>query len=638
MAVEKKQLTVTEFDFDEVKDNLKVFMRNQTEFKDYDFEGSGLNALLDVLAYNTHYLGFNANMLANEMFLDSAQVRSSVVSHAKTLGYTTRSSRAPKATVHVYLNTENTNATIPSGTVFNTTVGGAGTITDASYQFVTVEDVTVSNIGNVVPFMNIPIYEGSYVSSRYTVDNQNVEQRFLIHDDRVDTTTLTVKVQNSSTDTTQTAFTLATDIAALTSTSNVYFVQEVEDGKFEIYFGDGILGNDVSDGNIIVLNYVVTNRSEANGASIFTNAAAIDTVNSINVVTVSNAAGGSGPETIQSIKYNAPLDYASQGRCVTTEDYKTYVKQLFANTQAVSVWGGENGSYNPVTGVSETAEYGKVFISVKSTTGLNLNEIQKAQLVTDLSPYTVASITPVVVNPEILYLIPTVNFKYDSNATNDSKETLQSLINDEVASFNANNLKVFNTVFRHSSFVARIDDVSDAILNNTSTISLGLFHTPNTNGSYAFTLNFSNPFYNPHSGHNASSGGVIASTGFYISGNTNEMFFDDDGAGALRIYYLVSGVRTYYNETAGIVDYENGTITVDPVYITTVSNVDEAASSAIRVTVTPASYDVIGKRNQILEIDTLNTSITGAQDTVVVGSSGGTGYVTNSNYVTPSSY
>ena len=157
MAVEKKQLTVTEFDFDEVKDNLKVFMRNQTEFKDYDFEGSGLNALLDVLAYNTHYLGFNANMLANEMFLDSAQVRSSVVSHAKTLGYTTRSSRAPKATVHVYLNTENTNATIPSGTVYNTTVGGAGTITDASYQFVTVEDVTVSNNGNVVPLMNIPI-------------------------------------------------------------------------------------------------------------------------------------------------------------------------------------------------------------------------------------------------------------------------------------------------------------------------------------------------------------------------------------------------------------------------------------------------------------------------------------------------
>ena len=255
-----------------------------------------------------------------------------------------------------------------------------------------------------------------------------------------------------------------------------------------------------------------------------------------------------------------------------------------------------------------------------------------------MSPYTVASITPVIVDPEILYLIPTINFKYDSNATNDSKETLQTLVNDTVISFNSNNLKVFNTVFRHSSFVTQIDDVSDAILNNTTTVSLGLFHTPNTAGSYSFTLNFANPFYNPHSGHNSAAGGIVASTGFYISGNTNEMFFDDDGAGVLRIYYLVAGVRTYYDTTAGVVDYGGGTITVDPVYITTVSNVDEATSRAIRVTVTPASYDIVGKRNQILEIDTLNVSITGAQDTVAVGSSGGTGYVTNKNYVTPSSY
>ena len=288
--------------------------------------------------------------------------------------------------------------------------------------------------------------------------------------------------------------------------------------------------------------------------------------------------------------------------------------------------------------MSETAEYGKVFISVKSTTGLNLNEIQKAQLVTDLSPYTVASITPVIVDPEILYLIPTVNFKYDSNATNDSKETLQSLVDDEVASFNVNNLKVFNTVFRHSHFISKIDDVSDAILNNTTTISLGLFHTPNLTGAFAFTLNFSNPFYNPHSGHNKDAGGIISSTGFYISGNTNEMFFDDDGAGVLRMYYLVSGVRTYHDTTAGTIDYGAGTISVDPTYITSVSNVDESASSAIRITATPASYDIVGKRNQILEIDTLNTSIAGAQDTVAVGSSGGTGYVTNKNYVTPSSY
>mgnify|MGYP003631970003 CR=1 FL=1 len=282
MAATRKRLSVTEFDFDEVKDNLKVFMRNQTEFKDYDFEGSGLSALLDVLAYNTHYLGFNANMLANEMFLDSSQLRSSVVSHAKTLGYTTRSSTAAKAVVDVFLNTTNPSATMPAGTVFTSSV-----------------------------------------------------------DDRVDTATLTVKVQNSIVDTVTATYIKATDIAAISNTSNVYFLQEVEDGKYEIYFGDGVLGTKLEDGNIVIMNYVVTNKGAANGANQFSSLAAIDTVNSVNVRLVSPAASGSEPESIESIKYNAPLDYASQGRCVTQEDYKTYVSQLFANAQSISVWGGE---------------------------------------------------------------------------------------------------------------------------------------------------------------------------------------------------------------------------------------------------------------------------------------------------------
>ena len=629
-----KRLTVTELDFDDVKSNLKTFMRNQNEFKDYDFEGSGLSALLDVLAYNTHYLAFNANMLANEMFLDSSQLRSSVVSHAKTLGYTTRSARAAQAVINVYLNTTDTSATMTAGTVFTASIG------DTSYQFVTIQDTISTNIGSIIPFNNLSVYEGSFVSTRYTTDTQNVEQRFLINDARADTTTLTVKVQNSSTDSITATYTLATDIAALTSTSNVYFLQEVEDGKFEIYFGDDILGNAVVDGNIIILNYVVTNKGVANSASTFTNSAAIDGISSVNVSTVSASAGGSEPETIQSIKYNAPLDYASQGRCVTAEDYKTYVKQLFPNTQAVSVWGGENGSYNSSTGVSDIAEYGKVFISVKSTTGLNLNEVQKAQLVTDLASYTVASITPVVVDPETLNLILNVNFKYDSSATTRANESLVSLVNSTVTNYNTNYLKVFNSVFRHSQFTGLVDATDSAILSNITTVSLSSSYTPNTLGSYSFTVNLGNPLYNPHSGHNAASGGVIASTGFYVSGNINEMFFDDDGVGNLRIYYLVSGVRTYYLELAGTVDYLTGLISTYPVYITEVSNVDGSASTAIRLTGTPNSTDIVGKRNQILEIDILNTTVTGNQDTIAVSSSGGGSatYNTSSSYVAPSSY
>ena len=633
MATTRKRLSVTEFDFDEVKNNLKVFMRNQSEFKDYDFEGSGLSALLDVLAYNTHYLGFNANMLANEMFLDSAQLRSSVVSHAKTLGYTTRSSTAAKAVVDVFLNTTNASATMPAGTVFTSSVG------DTSYQFVTTQSVTAFNSGSFVQFNNVTIAEGSFVATRYTVDTQNVEQRFVINDDRADTTTLTIKVQNSATDTGSATYTRATDIAGLTSTSNVYFLQEVEDGKFEVYFGDGILGNAVEDGNIIIMNYVVTNKGAANGASVFSSSAAIDTVNSVNVRTVSSSAGGSEPESIESVKYNAPLDYASQGRCVTTEDYKTYVRQLFANTQAVSVWGGENGSFNSVTGVSDIAEYGKVFISVKSTTGLNLNKIQKSQLVNDLSPYTVASITPVVVDPESLYIILNCNFKYDSNATTSSKESLETLVSNTISTYNTNYLKVFNSVFRHSQFTSLVDNTDNSILSNITTVSLGSFYTPNTSGSFSFTIQFGNPLFNPHSGHNAAGGGIIASTGFYIQDNTNEMFFDEDGSGNLRIYYLVSGVRTYHSEVAGTVNYATGLVSVNPVYITSVSNVDNNVSTAIRLTASPASTDIVGKRNQIIEIDIINTTITGGQDTIAVNSSGGsTDYITNSTYVTPSSY
>jgi hypothetical protein len=627
-----KRLSVTEFDFDEVKDNLKAFMRNQTEFKDYDFEGSGLSALLDVLAYNTHYLGFNANMLANEMFLDSSQLRSSVVSHAKTLGYTTRSARAAKAVINVFLNTTNTSATMPAGTVFT------ASIDEESYQFVNIQSAVAYNNGSTIPFNNLNVYEGSFVSTRYTTDTQNVEQRFLINDSRADTTTLTVKVQNSSSDSFTATYVLATDIAALTSTSNVYFLQEVEDGKFEIYFGDGILGNAVEDGNIIILDYVVTNKGVGNGATTLTSSAAIDGVNSVNVATVSPSAGGSEPETIQSIKYNAPLDYASQGRCVTSEDYKTYVKQLFPNTQAVSVWGGENGSYNGVTGVSDVAEYGKVFISVKSTTGLNLNEVQKAQLITDLAPYTVASISPVVVDPSPLNLILGVNFKYDSNATTSSKEELESLVNSTVTDYNANNLKVFNSVFRHSQFTGLVDDTDSAILSNTTTVALGFLFTPNTAGSYSFTVNFGNPLHNPHSGHNAAAGGIIASTGFYVNGETSEMFFDDDGDGNIRVYHLVAGVRTYWLSSAGTVDYAKGLVSVNPIYITSTSNVDNSASTAIRMTTIPDSSDIVGVRNQILEIDSLNTTVTGGQDTIAVSGSANTGYITNTTFIEPSSY
>mgnify|MGYP003666357362 FL=1 len=383
MATNDKRLKVSEFDFDDVKSNLKTFLEAQDEFTDYNFEGSGINVLLDVLAYNTHYLGFNMNMLANEMFLDSSSLRSSVVSHAKTLGYEPISARAPKAVIDVTLfDSVKATGSIPAGTVFTTLVD------DVSYQFVTVTEFTAANIGTSIPFLNIPIYEGTFITTQYIVDSGDVDQRFILTDNRADTTTLKVAVQTSSSNTSSTTYTKTTDISQVNATSANFFLQEVENGLFEVYFGDGVLGQTLSDGNIVLLTYVVTNRKDANTASVFTNAAAIDTVIDVQVSTVSPASGGAFPESVDSIKFNAPLDFASQGRCVTAEDYKTFVKRFFPNTQAVSIWGGESGSFNPVTGVSSVQEFGKVFISIKSTTGTNLTASQKVRLVRDLAPFT----------------------------------------------------------------------------------------------------------------------------------------------------------------------------------------------------------------------------------------------------------
>jgi len=635
MAVNTKRLNVTEFDFDEVKNNLKVFLSGQTEFTDYDFEGSGMNAMLDVLAYNTHYLGFNANMLANEMFLDSASLRSSVVSHAKTLGYIPNSARAAVATVNVVLNTSSlTSATMAAGTVFKSTVDGT------DYQFVTSDSITASTVGSSIPFLLVKIYEGTFVTTRYTVDSTDADQRFLVPNRRADTSTLKVVVQNSSSDNTTTTFTQATDITQVTDSSNAYFLQEVENGKFEVYFGDGVIGTALSDGNIVILTYVVSNTTAANSASIFKNSASIANVTDVSVEVVDVANGGSEPETITSIKYNAPLDYASQGRCVTTEDYKVYAKKLYANAKSVQVFGGESGSFDTSLGVVSTPEYGKVFISIVSTTGLNLTTSEKKQLVTDFGKYTVASITPVIVDPETTFIILNIIFKYDSSKTTSDASQIESEITNDLTSYNTNTLEQFEGLFRHSKITRLVDDANSSILNNTTNVTLGKFFTPTTTESASYYVYFNNALYNPHTGHNASAGGILSSTGFFISGDTtNEHFFDDNGEGVVRLYYTQSGIKVYTDSTAGTINYATGAIAIDSIFITTVSDVDGGTSTQIRITVIPNSKDIVPIRNQVLKIDFTNSTITGQVDTIAVGdAAAATTYASTTSYSTPSGY
>ena len=629
-----RRVDITEFDFDDVKTNLKTFLKAQTDFKDYDFEGSGMNILLDTLAYNTHYLGYNMNMLANEMFIDSSSLRSSIVSHAKTLGYEVDSCRAPYAEVNITLNDSSmSSATMEAGTKFNTTLN------QVDYQFVNIAAVTASSTGLEIPFKNIKIYEGTYVTTRYTVDSTDVNQRFLLPEERADTSTLTVKIQNSSTDTTQTTFSKATDISALTTTSEVYYLQEVEASRYEVYFGDGVISKAISDGNIVLLQYVVTNKDAANGSSTFTSAGAIDTVTDITVTTVEAAVGGTEAEALKSIKLNAPLDYASQGRCVTSEDYKLFAKKLFPQTQAVMVFGGEAGSYDPTLGVTSTASYGRVYISIKSTTGNNLTTAQKEQLIADLQKYNVASITPVIIDPEITYIILNVNFKYDSNKTTKEKSELVTDINSTLSDFNNNELKSFGSMFRHSVVTGLIDDTHTSILSNITNITLTKNFTPTLNASTGYNVYFNNPLYNPHTEHNKTGGGIITSSGFKVSGDaTNEQFFDDDGAGNLRRYYIEGVTRNYQDSTAGTVTYSTGDIKINAINVTSLSDIDGSSSTVIRLTAVPSSKDIVPVRNQILELDLVNTTIQGEIDSIAVGDTGARStYTTSTSYTTTQS-
>ena len=613
------KLEVSDFDFDNIKSNLKTFLQSQSEFQDYNFEGSGFAVLLDILAYNTHYLGFNANMLANEMYLDSADIRKNIVSLAKMLGYTPSSVRTPTASIDVLINDgSGSSITMTKGTVFTSTVNGT------SFQFVNNADIITTPVDGVYRFSNVEIYEGTLVTFRYTVDTTDTDQRFIIPSPLVDTSTLVVRVQTSSTNTTTSTYTLATGLADVQSTSKVYFLQEAEDGKFEVYFGDNAIGAKLSDGNIVILEYIVSNVDAANGASTFTPAATIGGFSDITVTTKSNAQGGTVAESKESIRFNAPLQYTSQNRAVTTSDYESLVRSIYPNAISVSAWGGED---------DETPVYGKVIIAIKAASGSTLTTATKQSIVTQLKKFNVASVVPQIVDPETTSILLTSSVKYDEKLTTKTATTLKSDVLTALSNYNTTTLQKFDGVFRYSKVTGIIDDTDTSIVSNITTIKIRKNFTPTLNTSSRYDIYFRNSLYNPVSGYNATNGGILESSGFKISGDTTNVFFlDDDGAGNVRRYRLTGSVRTYANNTQGTINYTTGQITLTSLNITTVQNIRGVASTVIELTVLPKSNDIVPVRDQILEIDTANSSITVEADTFVGGSAdAGIGYTTASS-------
>ena len=609
------KFVVSDLDFDAIKSNLKAFLQDQAEFSDYNFEGSGFAVLLDTLAYNTHYLGFNANMVANEMYLDSADIRKNIVSLAKMLGYTPSSAKSPIADVDITLNNATgSTVTMNKGTTFTSSID------NTTYQFVTNQDLTITPQDGVYKFSNVNLYEGTLVTFRYTVDSTDVDQKFVIPSVNADTSTLKVSVQNSSSDTTINTYTLASGLRSLNNTSKAYFLQETDTGKFEVYFGDDVLGKKLSDGNIVILEYIVTNKTESNGASSFTLSSSIGGFTDVSIITNSSAQGGAEPETKESIRFNAPLQYTSQDRAVTTTDYETLVKSIYPNALSISAWGGED---------DETPVYGVVKIAIKAASGTTITNATKNDIITKLKPYNVASVRPEIVDPETTSLVLTVNAKYDKKGTAKTSETLKSEITTALSNYSTNPLSQFDGVFRYSKLTGLIDDVDNSILSNITTVKMRKEFTPTIATSTKYDIYFRNAIYNPHSGHMSE----LSSTGFKVAGNDNEMFLDEDGQGNVRVFYLVSGIKTIHNATQGTIDYSTGQITINSLNVASISNIRGATSSKIEITVTPSSNDVVPVRDQILEIDVSNSIITVGEDTFVGGSSeAGVGYTTTSSY------
>jgi hypothetical protein len=612
-----KRLTVSDLEFDDIKTNLKTFLKQQDQFTDYDFEGSAMASILDVLAYNTHYNAVYANVLANEMFIDSADLRNSIVSHAKHLGYTARSATAPFADITLVVNdASGATLTASQGTTFQTDIGGT------TYNYLVKEDTTITPVSGVYTFSNLEIYEGTLVNNKYTVDTTNADQRFLIRNALADTTTLQVKVQNSSTDSTTTTYTLASDLADVTSTSSVYYLEATEDSQYEVIFGDGVLGKALSTGNIVTLTYIVTNGDESNGASSFSLSGTVGGFSNVSITVNSASANGAEPETADSIRFNAPKTYTTQNRAVTAKDYESKVKQLYSNAKSVQVWGGEDNS---------TPVYGRVYISINPVAGATLTSANKTSILTQLKDFNIASITPIIEDPETTKLVLTTTVRYDAKSTTKNADSIKSLILAAITTYNETNLTEFDQVFRHSKFIETINKVDPSILSNITTVKMHKSFTATTTGSTTYTLNFNNAFYNPHSGHNSDMGGVLETSPFKVSGDiTNDYFLDDDGQGNVRLYRTAAGVRTYSNTTQGTIDYTNGSITINSLHVTSVGNVDGATSTDIRCTVTPNSVDIAPVRNQIIEIDEVNTNVTVTADDY--DTTTGIGYTTATSY------
>ncbi len=580
-------------DFSDIKTALKEYMRAQSDFTDYDFEGSAISNILDVLAYNTYYTAFNTNMVVNEMFLDSATLRDNVVALAKQLGYRPKSITSPKAVVDLTLTFTN-NA--PDTVVFKAGSGFVTNYDNTLYRFILNEDYKSSVSNNVAIFEDLPIHEGALVTTRTIVDASLKNQRFKIENAAADVNTIKVIVYQSSNSSVHDTYSKANNILDVGENDKIFFVDEMEDETYEVFFGDGVLGRKLEDGELVEISYIVTNGSSTNGARTFTFNGILedDGGNTItqpfsatSTNTVSNATGGADIESIEKIKYNAPKFYGSQNRAVTTNDYKAIVRNLYPSISDIIVFGGEE---------QIPPAYGKVFLSVKPTEAAALSAFTKSELQKELKQYTVASVKAEFVDPSILYLELDSAINYDGGKTKLVPAEIAAKATKAVESYlKTSDTEKFNGKFRYSKFIGVIDKADRSINSNNTSITMRKDFIAQINTSAFYEVCYQNPFLtdcdNP----------VVSSTGMTVFEYPSYTSYLEDRNGKLVLYRLdsISGEKILLNDSVGDVDYAHGEIKMYDFTILKGSFSD----NRIELRVKPAKQDIEVKREAYLDVD-----------------------------------
>lgn len=582
----------TELDFEQIKNNLKNFLKQQDQFKDYNFDGSSMSVLLDVLAYNTAYNGFYLNMLASEMFLDSASMRESVVSRAKHLGYTPRSARCLSAKVDVVLDflsgvTAPLNMLVDSSKEFYTSVN------DIRYSFFPKNSVYFKQV-DVSKYIayGVDLLEGKKFTYSWVVDKTAaIKQRYIIPNKNVDTTTLKVSVQNSSTNFGTTVFNLFDDINLLSPNDTVYFLQETSDNKYELVFGDGVLGKSLVNGNIINIEYIVPTGDQALGAKTFRinspGNSYLGGVMSINVIKPAGGQAAYAPqESIESIKLLAPRSYETQNRAVTKSDYETLLKRDIPAIEHIRVWGGED---------NDPPMYGKVFCAIKPVTGYGLNEDDRKNIVDNyIKPRNLISVEVILLEPEYIRMTVNTRVNYFPHKTAKSINDIKNSVYESVKKYKNSSLVGFDSDFRYSKLLNVIDSTDSSIESNLTDIKIKYRLNPAFDVQNSFKVVLNNAI---DKGDFKNSVSAINSTEFFYV--NKKVMLADDGAGTLFLYYLFNDKKIVINPNVGSVNYETGEILIKDLLVTNIPN----QQKYVDLYITPKENDIVVLRNQVLLLD-----------------------------------